>query len=417
MANQFAIKTPSLMNRPMVRRLLTIALLSEVGYAVLNLSTMQVYLREERHFDPKILGVILVAFLLTEALLKGPMGHLADRFGPRLFMLIGPSMSVCTCLLSFAVPHSQGAPAEVFAFIVLRAMDGVGAAMLWPAAFAAMSAAVPDEERQQGMSLMNLCFMLGIALAFPIGGTINDLWRNHWASLIVAACLMLGAATCVWLFVPQMEAGKTDDGHATSLQDMVHSLKQIPVYLVLSIVTFIGIGFPMPVFKLFPIDEFGFTESQIGWLIFPGAILMAVATLPMSRLGERLGRARAIHLGMGMCALGIWFIGLGALLPQIRVWWMVAIAAGPVGIGFLLFVPAWMASVSDIDPKRRGMNMGAIMTAQGVGAIIGSAIGPALYGSVSGQKDGAHYLPFFVCGICLTFSWLLGHKLLRHNRA
>ena len=414
MANRIALNTPPLLKRPVVRRLLTIALLSEIGYAVLNISTMQIYLREERHFNQKILGLVFVSFLLTEALFKGPMGHLADRFGPRMLMLIGPSMSVLTCMLSFAVPRSGGSPAEVFAFVVLRALDGIGAAMLWPAAFSTMSGAVADDERQQGMSLMNLCFMLGIALAFPIGGSVNDLFHNHWASLVVAALLLFAVAACVWRFIPNMEVPKSEDNeHSASLKDMMSSLKQIPIYLVLSIVTFIGIGFPMAVFKLFPMDQFGFSEAKVGWLVFPSAIAMAIATLPMSKFGEKLGRARAIHLGMGMCAAGIWLIGLGAFIPMIREWWVVAIAAAPVGIGFLLFVPAWMASVSDIDSKRRGINLGAIMTAQGLGAIIGTPLGTALYG----KTEQAHYLPFFACAICLTISWLLGLKLLRHNRA
>src|SRR4051794_31471575 len=98
-----AAPSPALLRRPAVLRLLIVALLAEIGYAVLNLSTMTIYLRDDRHFGEANVGWVLVAFLLIEAVFKSPMGHLADRFGPKLFMLLGPAMSVGTALLSLVV--------------------------------------------------------------------------------------------------------------------------------------------------------------------------------------------------------------------------------------------------------------------------------------------------------------------------
>lgn len=410
-------KPPSLLRRPAVWRLLLVALFAEVGYAVLNMSTMQLYLRDDRHFDAKVLGWVLVSFLLSEAIFKGPMGHLADRWGPRRLMSLGPAMSVLTCLLSFAVPHTGGLSIEVLAFMLLRALDGLGAAMLWPAAFAAIGGTVEDDERQQAMSLMNLCYMLGIALAFPIGGIVNDLAGNKWASLILAAGLLLAAGMTSWKFAPDGGAAPIDDAHSASAKDLVATLRQIPAYMTLAIVTFMGIGFPMATFKLFAVDQFKFSETQFGALICPGAIAMAAASVPLSRYGERIGRAGAVHLGIGLCSVGMWMIGAGAFVPVLRTPLVLALAGIPVGIGFLLAIPAWMASVSDIDRKRRGVNLGAVMTAQGVGAIIGTPIGTACYGGLTSIGiDFARYSPFLGCAVCVTSGWLISLRLLRPDR-
>ena len=80
--------------RPAVLRLLVIALLAEIGYAVLNVSTMPVYLKYDRGLGESVIGIVLVAFLFTEAVFKSPMGHLADRFGPKKLMVAGPAISV-----------------------------------------------------------------------------------------------------------------------------------------------------------------------------------------------------------------------------------------------------------------------------------------------------------------------------------
>jgi len=412
------VKRSSLLRRPAVAKLLLIALLAETGYAVMNLSTMQPYLRDERHFGTGAIGLVIVAYLLSEALFKSPMGHLSDRIGPKKLMLIGPSLSVGTALLSLAVPHTNGGFMEELTFLGLRSLDGLGAAMLWPAAFLAVSNAVDDGERQQAMSLLNLCYMVGIAIAFGIGGIANDLTHTKWAGMVLAASLFLSVAISVWRFVPEIspEDVRHDRPGEGSFSDFKKSLKQIPTYLILSLVTFAGIGFPLAIIKLFPADQFGLSESMIGALVLPCALGMAVATVPMSKFGEKIGRSRAVHLGMALSAAGIWLIGLGAFIPPMRQSWIMALAGIPAGIGFLLALPAWMASVTDINPQCRGANLGAVMTAQGIGAIIGAPIGSFLYEKLQtvglGHSFG-RYSPFVGCAVCLTAGFILSLHILR----
>ncbi len=418
--------------KPAVYRLLIIALLAEIAYGVMNLSTMPVYLSwtdpkdgaflpSGRGFGEAIVGLVLVAFLLSEAIFKGPMGHLADRVGPKRLMIFGPALSIGTSILSLFVPHGGGW-FEVLCFVLLRAIDGLGAAMLWPAAFSAMGDAVDDKQRQQAMSLLNLCYMLGIALALPIGGIANDLAGVKWAGLILATVLFTAVTLGVWKLVPSEHHSQESEEEPTGfkLGEFIESCRQIPSYLLIAVVTFTGIGFPMAIFKLFPIQEFGMSETKIGFLIFPGAIAMGIASVPMSRYGERVGRARAVHLGMGLCSIGLALIAVGAFVPWMRSPWILAIGGLPVGVGFLLAIPAWMASVADIDCKKRGVNLGAVMTAQGLGAIIGAPIGSLMYDKLQrvGIEVGlgasmGRYSPFVGCFVCVTFGWILSLKILK----
>lgn len=428
------IKKRPVYARPAVAKLLLIALFAEIAYATLNLSTMPIYLaavpEPGRHLIPNgrgfgetVIGLVVTAFLFAEAVFKGPMGHLADKIGPKRLMVLGPSISLCTTLITIFLPSLGGGTLEVIVFVVLRAFDGLGAAMLWPAAFSAVNEAVPDEERQQGMSLLNLCYILGIALAFPLGGIANDLTNTKWAGLVLAAALFGCAALAVWKFIPSFTRHEASAESEHGLQDFLKSMSQIPVYLTLAVVTFAGVGFPMTIFKLFPIQQFGFSESQVGFLILPGALVLAAASVPMSKLGERIGRVRTVHLGIGLCGLGMALIGSGAVIPVMRQPWLLALGGIPVGIGFLLAIPAWMASVADIDPLRRGTNIGAIMTAQGLGAIIGAPVGAALYEKLQpiGVSIGlgasfGRYSPFLCCAVCITAGWLLSLKILKEPK-
>lgn len=420
-------KQRSVILRPAIWRLLVVALLAEIGYAVLNISTMPVYLEADvahggRDFGASVIGLVLVAFLLSEAIFKSPMGHLADRIGAKRLMMFGPLLSVATSILTLVVPHGGGGW-EVLALILLRAVDGLGAAMLWPAAFSEMGAAVEENERQQAMSLLNLCYMLGIALALPIGGAVNDLTGTKWAGLILAAGLFAAVSLAVAAFIPALGKTKStplEEEGGFKLTEFLASLRQIPAYLLLAAVTYAGIGFPMAVIKLFAQDAFHMSESAFGGLVFPAAILMAVASVPMSKFGERIGRVKAVHFGMGMCSVGLILIAIGAFIPWFRQAWVLVLGSIPVGIGFLLAIPAWMASVSDVDPKKRGANLGAVMTAQGLGAIVGAPIGAVMYDKLQhvGLGPGfGYYSPWVGCAACITCGWIISLRILREPRS
>ena len=311
-------RTPVYKCKP-VLKLLFIALLAELGYAVMNISTMPVYLKEDRNFGTSTIGLVFAAYLLCEAAFKSPMGHLADRLGPKRLMTIGPAISVCTAMISIWVPHTNASTMEVLTFVGLRALDGLGAAMLWPAAFAAVNEAVCDEDRQQAMSLLNLCYLLGIAIAFEFGGIANDLTGTKYAGLVMAACCFLAVSSTAYRFLPDVRPSvPVAGGHEASLADFIQSLKQIPQYLILAIIVFTGIGLPITIFKIFPADQFQFSETQIGSLICPGAIVMGIASIPMGRYGDRIGRERAVHLGLMLCTIGMSVIGSAAFLRYLR---------------------------------------------------------------------------------------------------
>ncbi|RYG17489.1 MFS transporter, partial [bacterium] len=390
------------------------------------------WIAEGRGLGESVIGWIVVAFLLSEAVLKSPMGTLADRIGPRKLMLIGPLITVFTSVLTILIPINWG-PAEVALLILLRIGDGIGAAMLWPALFSRMGHVVNDEDRQGAMSLLNLCYLCGIAFALPIGGILNDLTGHKYASLLLATLLFAAVSLTVWLGIPSEEPhgdtshvpeAKVGPGieqaieptphEAPGLGEFLRSVREIPTYLILAAVTFMGIGFPMVIVKNFALQEFGLSESAFGGLVLPGALGMAIFSAPLTRYGESIGRAKAVHTGLLLCAAGLAIVALGALLPLFHSPWALALGGIPIGIGFLLTIPAWTASVSDIDPSRRGSNVGAVMTAQGLGAIVGAPIGAALYEKlrpIAGDTI-AHYSPFFGCFACVTAGWLLSLKLL-----
>ena len=407
------MKPQPLIRTPGIFGLVVIALCAELGYAVLNISTMPVYLRSDRHFGEGSIGIFLAAFLVSEAVAKGSLGQLADRWGARRFMIAGPLISLVACISTILLPKTGGSPGEIAALLGFRLLDGIAAGIFWPAAFAYAGRLAADDRRQEAMSLLNLCYLLGLGLALPIGGLADDLTHSHAAGLVMAIGFFALAGVLSMVLVGQ-SAGSAPE--ATKPQAAADSILW-PV--VLTLVTFVGVGFPMAILKLFAQDAFHLSESQFGALVIPGALLMAGLSVPCARFGAKIGTGLSVQLGLGLCAAGTLVIGLGALLPWLRHPALVALAAIPVGFGFTLALPAWMASVGEINPDRQAANIGAVMAAQGVGAIIGTPLGALLY--EKGQHLGlgvtfGYFSPFLGCGVCILFGFLLSLVVLARRR-
>ncbi|MFN8139017.1 MAG: MFS transporter [Fimbriimonadales bacterium] len=395
---------PAVWRRPAVLSLLVVALLAELGVAVLNVSAMPVYLTQPdgRGYKEVIAGVVMMAFLLSEALLKSYFGHLADRYGRLRFVMIAPLIWMVTPLLTLAVPQAWGHFAVV-AIVLLRVFDGVAAAMLWPSLYAGIAEVVGEKERGVALSLLNVCFMVGLALGLPFGGALNSFTHSLNSSFYLASVLFsLTALTAALSSSKHLPVGKPDhEEHGEpGLRDILDCVQQIPQILALAFITFFGVGLPMVIIKLFAQREYGLNEAEFGALALPAALIMAGCSVPLGKLGERIGRARAVRIGLFLCSVGVCAVALGGYLAIFKTLIIMAIGGIAVGVGFLLALPAWYANVSAINPARAGSYLGAVMTIQGVGAILGLVLGSYLFSFNS-------YYPFIGCAAAVSVGWLL----------
>lgn len=391
-----------------VVRLLPVALLAELATVALNFFAVPAYLREALGLPERIVGVVIAAYLVSEALFKGVVGHYADRFGRKRFLLIGPLIWFVTPLLTVLIPSTWGT-GVVVAVVFLRVLDGLAAAMVWTSAYAMMGDSTSDTQRSQGMSLLNLCFMAGLALGFLAGGEANAAFNSYSAAFIAASVLFGLTALLVVATVPDDRG--LGDGHEEEyhLRDIVLCFQRVPLTMTLGFITFFGVGLPAPVVMFFAQDVYGVPVNEFGrTLVLPAGFLMGLLSLPMGTVGERIGHARAVRLGLWLCAVGLWMISAGNWLEWARSLATTALAAGAVGIGFLLSLPAWYAFVSQINPARSGLYIGAVMAVQGFGAILGTLIGSRLY-------ESNPFYPGIGAAIAVSVGFILSHFAARRS--
>jgi DHA1 family multidrug resistance protein-like MFS transporter len=407
------------------RALWAIALVAgfaELAYAVMNVSAMPVYLKLSMHYGEAMIAIIGTAFLLCEGVMKGPFGILGDHIGRKWLIIVGPMLSVITALATLFVPAHAW-----YLFVLLRVIDGLGAAALWPAALAMIADVVPEERRSQAMSLFNVTYLIGIGMGPIIGGAANDLTRQfipnadpRQASFYLISVIFLITAVTALFVIPNV---KLKHGHheseeaGFSFAALWESLRMIPETLLMAFVTFFGVGQIMLIIKLFALAEFGVSETGFGAMLLVPCVVIALASVPLGTVGDRFGKTRAVKIGLGLCALSMWS------MIFIKSHFSLILGGSIIGLGFVLAFPSWMAHVSQsCDPRRRGAVMGAVGTAQGLGAMFGAPLGGWLYEHAHLKisflpQVNSHYTPFIGCAGMLLLAWILSLTTLKEASA
>lgn len=133
---------------------------------------------------------VFTSFMLTSAIMTVVAGKLSDIYGRKPFFLIG--------ILIFSVgAFLCGTSAYIEQLIIYRAIQGVGAGLIIPTAFAAVGDLFAPRERGKWQGIMSSVFGISSVLGPTIGGYIVDNldWRwVFWVFLplgIVAFVLIL----------------------------------------------------------------------------------------------------------------------------------------------------------------------------------------------------------------------------------
>ena len=138
------------------------------------------------------------------------------------------------------------------------------------------------------------------------------------------------------------------------------------------VIDLLGFGIVLPLLPLYA-DDYGAAPALIG-LLFASFSATQFLTAPLwGRWSDRVGRRPVILLGLVGSALSYFLFAMSTRLPQPMLWLFVSrIAAGVFG-GTISTAYAYIADVTDVSNRGRGMAL--IGMAFGVGFTIGPALG------------------------------------------
>jgi EmrB/QacA subfamily drug resistance transporter len=395
--------------------------LAAVVAAMSSLNVALPDIARSTHASQTQLEWVIDAYSLVFAALLLPAGAIGDRYGRRRALIIGLAIFGAGSLLAmFAGDASQ--------LIALRAVLGMGAALVMPATLSTITGTFPPAERTKAVSIWAGVAGGAAVLGLLCSGVLLEFWS--WRSVfglnvVLAVLAIVGTIR----FVPESadkDAPKVDRGGALlavlGLVALVFSIIEAPTAGWASARTLLGIAVGVVVLAGFVSYELrqlhpmlnprifssrrlsaGSTSIFIQFFAFFGfifvmlqylqlvrgdsAIISALSMLPMAAgmmpaartsplLVVRLGARRVCVTGLVLIAAGL------TVLSQLDAgssYWFIVAGLVPLGVGMgLAMTPATSAITEALPASQQGV--GSAMN--DLSREVGGALGIAVIGSV-----------------------------------
>ncbi|WP_157254335.1 DHA2 family efflux MFS transporter permease subunit [Nonomuraea typhae] len=372
---------------------------------------------------------VTTAYILLFAGLMLAGGRLADLFGARRVFLGGLAVFTLASLVA-------GLATTGTMLIAARAVQGVGAALLTPAALALLSQVFPEPaERGRAVGIWSAAGALSMALGPVAGGFISE--SLHW-SWIYLINVPIGAGA-LWVAHRSLPSAQIRVRHRLDLPGLAGSTVALfaltyaliegpvagwtaPVILGSFAVAALAAGVflvvetrsdePMIDLSLFRSRVFGggllsmgvwsfgvfgiyffsalwlqnvlgFSPTQAGAAFVPMALLMAVVAVLSQRLAAAIGIGPAVALGLVLMAAAIFMlsgVGAGGGYGDVLPWFLL------YGLGGGMLVPLTAAILGALPEGRGGVASGVLNVSREVFGLLGiTVLGAILTSRQSGS--------------------------------
>ncbi|MBE0525708.1 MAG: MFS transporter [Candidatus Thorarchaeota archaeon] len=342
-----------------------------------------------------ILGVMMAAFMGTRTLLARYWGAYSDRHGRKPIIVIG-LVGYFVLLILFGLTQNW------IHMLLVRALQGVVSAMVWPTAEAALMDIVGHERRGEGLGLYMMVSNLGFILGPGLGGLLYNYCRDilllpvpevFRVPYYVGALIVLPAIFATIIILKETSPGKlgaTEDileppkleeapaipiDQKSTASEMTPKVRRMinAIYL-MSLFNGIAMGLGQPIFQLFLMSKITTDIGLIGLVISGAGAIGLLFSIPAGRYADRRGRKGLAVWGAVGSRVSLGVLPLATDLVQTSAIWIGQSAAMSSS------QPAMRAIQADVVPwNLRGKLFGTIQAFFNAGATIGPIVGGALF--------------------------------------
>jgi MFS family permease len=344
------------------------------------------YLANLRREGAPVVAIVAALLLSTsyavELFTAPALGALSDRFGRKLFIILGPLIG----LVAIQIYPTSGTLAVLF---LARGLEGLSAATLAPATlgFLADNTTGMHEGRGKTMAYFEIATLVGIGAGYALGGV---LWQGFELNAFrVVASLYLLSALVVWVWVSHTHQVRRVQ--RTGIREYLAVIRQprivrfAPAYLCITSV--IGLWFNNVVFQLagpkhpHQLLTGGMTGRQVSMIMGLFVVVLILGTFGWSRLFGLFADKTTIMVVslVGMLAVCGDLLILNHRLDNSQNWFFVLLpilaAAIAVESGFTPAALAYLADITEDSPADRGVIMGLYSVILSVGGVLGGSVG------------------------------------------
>ncbi|GCE17239.1 MFS transporter [Dictyobacter kobayashii] len=398
---------------------------SGAGTIVLGLLLAHMVTISSQRITSVQVGLLPVAFYISELTLAPFMGGLSDRWGRHKFLLLGPVFGLIQAGLLFFTPIRQPLPY----LLCLQVIAGISGAVTVPAVLGYLAdITVHDQSRRvRVMSLYELVTSGGIAVGTVLGGLLWD-WFGRLSFVLLAVSYLL-VIWCMWLspiahqIVSREKVAETAQRYLIILRTP-RLLAFLPAWLCISALVGIWLSSQLTFILSTPVryshqllmgSMSGPGGGRLLSLVLGGIVLFfSLCLLFWAFFLQKIPRLRLMFTSIiGVYLACIALFGLNHRSPDnptmIYVWLPLLLIGIFAETSFAPAALAYLADISEGAAKDRGMVMGLYSIFLGLGQILGNGLG-GMFAHRFGF-DGLIYLTALLALVALlSLLWLFGKE-------
>lgn len=370
-------------------------------------------------------GILFSSFVLTRAILAAPFGNLSDRVGRKKLILIGGFLYSILAVL-FVVPNSWAG------LILVRGLQGVASAMVWPVSEALIVDSCPAAKRGESIGRVVMASNIGMVIGPFVGGGIYYVASTYLGLSVLdsfrlpfyfTAVVSLVGAILVWINVTDARAPQPDEARI-SFRKLFHpdgmdrqgliNLRVLYANAFMEGFAFSSIG---PLMAFYLPERFTYLEADVVAIVVGVAMgLGALIAVPSGRLSDRIGRKKVFIVGSFFSYTGVILIPFGWTL------WIVVVFMSLRSMAFQVASPAMRALQADTVPEQvRGRLIGMLESMSNFGSVLGAPVGGFLLDIYFGKDLGLPVIngtmvPFMVSGVLGLFTLSLVTTFVRERK-
>ena len=341
------------------------------------------------------LGLIIGAFSFSRTILQPVVGSLSDRWGRKGFLLSGLLVYAAVGLL---FPEAT----SVLNLIGIRALHGVGSAMIVPVAMAYVSDMAPPGQEGRYMGMLNIAIFTGIGGGPLLGGVFTDLWGMAAAFYAMAALSVL-ALLLVLFQMPALEVREQKKPRMALRSALASMLRRRRTrgILLARLSTMLIMVPTMAFLPLLMHQWFDASGRQIGTVIACRTLVNALLQTPCGRLADRFDRVLLLRTGCLIISIIICLVPLAG-----NFWWLLLLFV-VLGAGEAMIWPVLGALATEEGRHYgQGTMMGVFSLAMSSGVLLG-----ALTAGVSSDLLGLRWSFVLIGCVVLVLSMLAAGQI------
>jgi predicted MFS family arabinose efflux permease len=307
-------------------------------------------------------GLLASAYALPTAILAPVLGPISDRRGRRFALTLGLGIFALAAAACVVAPNLP-------VLLAARAINGVGGAILLPAAFAAAGDLAAPERRARAMGLLAGMFPLSTLLGLPLGALAALVagWRGSFAFILATALVAVVLVTRLPAGTGRPAAG-TEEGYLRTIGLAVGD----PRARATLAVTFLWLTAAFGLFVYvaeFVHRTYGIAAEQAGLVYVVVGVVGVAATRLSDRVIARLGARRTVLAALAMFSTAAFSLPLSAVALPVTLLVFAFWASGTwTGI------PAMQTIVSSLSGSARGTLLAFLSSAINLGAVAGPIV-------------------------------------------